>query len=327
MLRFIVVAILLAGCGAPTSIVPTNTPLPTLVAAPANTPTQTQAPTPTPTPTPYPTLTPTPSPTPIPPKVVVISIDGLRPDGLLQADAPNILALAHRGAYTWSAQTVFPPVTLPSHTSMLTGHTPEQHGVTWNDNQPDRTIAVPTIFATAHAAGLRTVIVVGKEKMQLLNAPGAVDSYVYATQGDRDVADRAIIEIVAGFDLLFVHLPNMDFFGHSTGWMSEVYLFEIAQTDEAVGRILEALPENTTVILTADHGGHDTGHGSNIPEDMTIPWIIIGSNVVPDHEIVSPVVTTDTAATALYVLGLSLPPDADGQPVYEAFDVSATPTP
>jgi arylsulfatase A-like enzyme len=109
--------------------------------------------------------------------------------------------------------------------------------------------------------------------------------------------------------------------------MSEIYLFEITQTDKAVGRILAALPPDTLVILTADHGGHDTGHGSNLPEDMTIPWIIVGPDVVVDHEIQSPVVTTDTAATALYVLGLSLPPDADGQPVHEAFDVSATPTP
>ena len=45
------------------------------------------------------------------------------------------------------------------------------------------------------------------------------------------------------------------------------------------------------------------------------------------HLLGARVTPADTAATALYVLGLSLPPDADGQPVHEAFDVSATPTP
>jgi len=252
--------------------------------------------------------------------VVIISIDGLRPDALLQANAPHIFDLAKRGAYTWSAQTIFPPVTLPAHASMLTGYTPEGHGITWNDNLPGRgTIAAPTIFSSAHDAGLRTVMVVGKEKLKQLNAPGSVDSYVYATSGDRDVADKAIVEIQNDFDLMFIHLPNIDFFGHSTGWMSETYLLEISNTDTAVGRILEALPENTTVILTADHGGHGAIHGSNIPEDMTIPWIVAGPNVLVDHLITSPVTTTATAATAAYVLGLSLPADTVGKPVYEAF--------
>jgi hypothetical protein len=238
----------------------------------------------------------------------------------LQANAPNIFALAKRGAYTWNAQTTFPPATLPSHASMLSGYTSEGHGITWNDNLPGRgTIKVPTIFSIARKAGLRTVMVVGKEKMAQLDAPGSLDSFVYATGGDQDAAARAVAEIGAGFDLMFVHLPNTDFFGHSTGWMSETYLIEISNTDKAVGRILEALPENTLVILSTDHGGHGMIHGSNIPEDMTIPWIIAGPGVVADHLITSDVVTTDTAATAAYVLGLSLPPDAVGQPVYEAF--------
>jgi hypothetical protein len=207
---------------------------------------------------------------------------------------------------------------------MLSGYTPEGHGLTWNDNLPGRgTIAVPTILSVAHDAGLRTVMVVGKEKMSQLNAPDSTDSYSYVTTGDQGVADEAAAQIQQGFDLMFVHLPNIDFFGHSTGWMSETYLFEISNTDSAVGRLLDALPENTTVILTADHGGHGTGHGSNIPEDMIIPWIIAGPNVAVDHLITSPVAAPDTAATAAYVLGLSLPADAVGQPVYEAFGQTA----
>jgi N-acetylneuraminic acid mutarotase len=242
----------------------------------------------------------------------------------LQADAPRIFTLAQSGAYTWNAQTIFPPVTLPSHASMLSGYTPEGHGITWNDNLPGRgTISVPTILSVAHDAGLRTVMVVGKEKMGHFNAPGSVDSYSYIITGDQGVADEAAAQIQQGFDLMFVHLPNIDFFGHSTGWMSETYLFEISNADSAVGRLLDALPENTTVILTADHGGHGTGHGSNIPEDLTIPWIIAGPNVVADHLLTSHVTTTDTAATAAYILGLSLPADVVGQPVYEAFGQTA----
>jgi arylsulfatase A-like enzyme len=303
------------------TVSPTPIPSPTLTptARPTETPTVTSSPTATLTPTPTSTLTPTP--TPLPPKVVIISVDGLRPDGLLQADAPNIKALAERGAYTWQAQTVFPPVTLPAHASMLCGCPPEVHGISWNNYRPSEgTIAVPTVFSLAHEAGLQTVMVVGKEKFEHFNVPGTVDRFVYAVNGDQDMADHAVAETQN--DLMFIHLPNMDFWGHSTGWMSETYIAQLTRTDEAVGRILAALPEQTTVIVTADHGGHGFGHGSNIPEDMTIPWIIAGPTVLSNHEITSPVNVMDTAATAAYVLGFTLPPDAAGKPVYEAFNLA-----
>ena len=35
-----------------------------------------------------------------------------------------------------------------------------------------------------------------------------------------------------------------------------------------------------TIIVTADHGGHDRSHGTTLPEDMTIPFFIEG----PDFE-------------------------------------------
>jgi poly-gamma-glutamate capsule biosynthesis protein CapA/YwtB (metallophosphatase superfamily) len=280
--------------------------------------------------TPPASATSSPSPTPTPKRVVIISIDGLRPDTLQQTASPNIRGLIERGAYTLRTQTILPSVTLPSHTSMLTGYPPSRHQVDWNDYLPGRgpLTTVPTIFAAAQAAGLRTVMVVGKEKFKHLNVPGTVDVFIYATGGDNDVTDNALTQIAAGFDLLFVHLPTVDQVGHGAGWMSEPYLFQATRADEDVGRLLTAMPAATTVILTADHGGLGTIHGRDIPEDMTIPWIISGPGVRTNYEVKQPVVTMDTAATAAYVLGVSLPEDATGQPVLEAFDSPvATQTP
>ncbi|HKZ70314.1 MAG TPA: alkaline phosphatase family protein, partial [Anaerolineales bacterium] len=323
MPRLLLVTFLLAACVAPTpptvviSLPPAHTL--TLTRPYPDTPTSTLAPTPTDTPTPEPTATPT----PLTSKVVIISIDGLRPDALLQANAPNLLGLAQRGAYSWTAQTIFPPVTLPSHASMMSGYLPLQHGMDWNDYFPAKGfITVPTIFSLAHEAGLRTVLIAGKEKFQHYNAPGALDSYVFAILGDPSVAEAALVEIEKGFGLLFIHLPNIDYFGHSTGWMSPTQIFETSRTDEQVGRILAALPAETLIIVSADHGGHGNGHGANIPEDMTIPWIIAGPNVIADHALTTPVTTLDTAATALFALGLPIPQDAIGQPVYEAFGLN-----
>ncbi len=310
-----------------TAVLNTPTSPPSLTTFPALTPTITSSPTQTPAATTTQTLTATttqtltPSPTPLPSKVVIISIDGLRPDALFQTSAPNFLTLAQSGAYSWQAQTIFPPVTLPSHASMLCGCPVATHGLTWNDYRPNAgTITVPTIFSVAHAAGRRTVMVVSKEKFAHLNTPGDVDSYTFALAGDQDVADQAIAQAQVGFDVMFVHFPNMDYFGHLYGWMSDRYLNALTRTDEAVGRLLAALPAQTTVIVTSDHGGLGFVHGANRPEDMIIPWIIAGPGVRVNYELTGLITTTQTGATALYVLGLELPAEMVDGPVVEAFE-------
>ena len=70
--------------------------------------------------------------------------------------------------------------------------------------------------------------------------------------------------------------------------------------------------------LGADHGGHDTTHGSQLPEDMTIPWFASGPGIQP-KQLGTQVHTMDTAATAAFALGLPIPMEWDGVPVYEAF--------
>jgi hypothetical protein len=66
-------------------------------------------------------------------KVVLISIDGLRPDALFHAETPSLQALACRGAYSWQATTIPLSYTLPAHASMLSGFPPEAHGL-FNDD-------------------------------------------------------------------------------------------------------------------------------------------------------------------------------------------------
>src|SRR5687768_8458441 len=83
--------------------------------------------------------------------VVIVSIDGLRPDAIEKAEAANLLALIKQGAYCAKAQTVVPSVTLPSHTSMLTGLDYKRHGVTWNVYRKG-SIALPTVFSVAKDA-------------------------------------------------------------------------------------------------------------------------------------------------------------------------------
>jgi predicted AlkP superfamily pyrophosphatase or phosphodiesterase len=104
--------------------------------------------------------------------VVLISIDGLAAYHLEDASIalPNIRALAAAGARAAASETVFPSMTHPAHTTLITGTVPRQHGVVDNrvvdrrtgrrlhiTNIPRReSINVPTLFDAVRASGRRT---------------------------------------------------------------------------------------------------------------------------------------------------------------------------
>ena len=70
--------------------------------------------------------------------VVLIVVDGLRPDALKLAKVPTIDGFIKRGSSTMKAQTVMPSLTLPAVASMLTGLLVDQLGITWNEYEPMR---------------------------------------------------------------------------------------------------------------------------------------------------------------------------------------------
>src|SRR5262245_17667395 len=110
---------------------------------------------------------------PPPPRVLIVSVDGLRPDAIYAVDTPNIRALAGRGTYTWGAQTINPSNTLPSHVSMVTGVNPAVHGVTWDEYLPTRgKLSVPTLFSVVAANGKRSALVAGKDKFLTIKDAG-----------------------------------------------------------------------------------------------------------------------------------------------------------
>jgi arylsulfatase A-like enzyme len=113
--------------------------------------------------------------------------------------------------------------------------------------------------------------------------------------------------------------------GHSFGWLSSNQLQAVAYTDGLIGEIMATLERDdylnsTLLIITADHGGHGFGHGDDTPEDRTIPWLAVGPGVSTGLLLTRPVNTYDTAATALYALGLTIPENWDGQPILEIFE-------
>jgi len=304
-------------------LAPTASGTPTATATQTFTPTASQTPTltATPTDTPSPTLTPTF--TPSARRVIILSIDGLRPDAILLAPMMNLLALIQSGATAVGAQTVFPSITLVAHASMLGGVCPSKHGVFWNEYEPERGYAQGTdLFDLAHAAGMQTIMYVGKEKFRHITEPSSLDSFIYINNSDSVLMGSLIANFPQDFGVLFIHLLATDIAGHETNWMSPYQLSVIRQADAALGMLLEELDARnlrgeTLIIVTADHGGLGGAHGSEAREDMTIPWIAAGPGIQP-KTLTTVVHTMDTAATAAFALGLPIPPDWDGVPVYEA---------
>jgi len=282
----------------------------------------TPAPTSTRAATPIPTITATPQ--PVIQRVIILSMDGLRPEAIELAPMPNLLELMKTSAYSLTAQTTRPSATLPSHASMLTGMCPSKHGVDWNDYIPQNGVAQGTdLFDLAHAAGLQTVMYVGKEKLQQVTDAASVDTFVYINDRDKVIMQDLLADFPQDFGVLFIHFATTDDMGEVYGWLSPEQLSVVYRADEALGELLSALDtyglrDETLLIVTADHGGHGTTHGSSMPEDMTIPWIASGPGIQAG-ELTTSMYTMDTAATAAYALGLPIPAEWDGLPVLEAF--------
>jgi predicted AlkP superfamily pyrophosphatase or phosphodiesterase len=258
--------------------------------------------------------------------VFIISFDGGKPEVMKKSAMPLTMEMAKSGAATWNAQAVMPSVTLVNHTSMLTGVQPAKHKVLWNEWIPrNGLVKVTTAFQEARNLGYTTALFAGKEKFRHLNLPASLDEFqvpAYKAKTVATVAAKYIVEKKP--NLCFIHFADSDGAGHAHGWGSPEQIQSFADEDAALQIVRDAVKQagiegKSTFILSADHGGHDKTHGSNSPEDMTIPWLAWGAGVNKGFEITTPVNTCDTAATALWLLDVPVPAGWDGKPVTTAF--------
>jgi arylsulfatase A-like enzyme len=270
--------------------------------------------------------------------VVVISVDGLRPDAIAKYDAPTLQRLMREGRYSLTAQTIPLSLTLPAHTSMLTGVGSDVHHVTWNSDKTKTFgyVKVPTVFGLAHDAGFHTAAFFSKTKFHHLEAPGTLDYFRGPDGGIVPWDEQRTTGLVGDYlshanpNLLFVHIAEPDFIGHNFGWMGHLYGGAVREADRGVARVIAEAdsrfgPGNYTLIVTADHGGHGKTHGTTDPRDMTIPWIVWGEGV-QHGDTLSGIHTMDTAATALWLLGVTAPDNWTGRPVTAAFESPALAT-
>ena len=216
-------------------------------------------------------------------KTILILVDGMRPDSL--TDIKNAEKIISNSTYTMNAETVFPSVTLPCHISLFHSVTPQRHGTTPNTYMP-QVRPINGLCEVLKQADKKCAIFYNWEEIRDVSRPNSLThSCFYAGRriGYLEAGEKLTDELIEYAkeyepDFTFLYLGYTDWAGHKYGWMSEEYLQSMQSSWDNIEKIMTELGDNYTYIITADHGGHDRTHGSEMPEDMLIPVIICGEN-------------------------------------------------
>ena len=251
-------------------------------------------------------------------KVILISIDGMRPDGLLSCNNPYLDELKKIASYTFDARTVYPSVTLPCHMSLFHSVPPERHGTTTNVYMP-QVRPINGLFEQLKTFRKISAMYYGWEPIRDVSRPLSLKSAEFVSARYLDNTDDMLTDKALNFiklahpDFVFLYMVETDEKGgHDNGWMSDVYLEYIRRAIDNVKRVIEETNGEYTVIVTADHGGHDRSHGTEMPEDMTIPMIFYGDAFTPGKEL-SGVSILDIAPTIAKIMGIDPSEEWEGK--------------
>ena len=250
-------------------------------------------------------------------KVILISIDGMRPDGLLGCGNEYVDILLKDSTSSMTVQTVMPSVTLPCHMTMFHSVDPFRHGTVTNVHMP-QVRPVNGLAEQLKLAGKISCSFFTWEELRDLTLPGSLSyanliSLNYTPNPDRLIADAAIEYINAKQpDFCFLYLCDTDNFGHGYGWMGKEYLDGVSTAIDCVKKVRESVPAGYDIIITADHGGHERIHGTELPEDMTIPLIMNGPSFEKGKTI-DGVSIKDIAPTIVKLLDAQPAPEWEGK--------------
>jgi arylsulfatase A-like enzyme/Flp pilus assembly protein TadD len=281
--------------------------------------------------------------------VVLISIDTLRADALgcyggNVAETPNIDRLAAKG--TLFAECKSPaPITLPSHTTMLTGTFPPFHGVHNNlVSVPDDGLVF--LSEILKERGYRTGAIIGG--FQLDDVFGFNqgfdyydDEFTVGTGGTLAGFEKPANQVMARAEtwlrknreepfFLFVHFfdPHLPYTPPKKYYerhMDNPYYGEVEFVDAALGELVPALERNgltrnTLVIITADHGESLGEHGEQThvffvyEATQHVPLIMYCPGLVPAGKTIrGPVRLADICPTVLDILGIEPPESVQGE--------------
>ncbi|MCE9544399.1 MAG: alkaline phosphatase family protein [Planctomycetia bacterium] len=268
--------------------------------------------------------------------VLIIGIDGCRPDAIQAADAPNLKKLAADGAVTWDGfaggvlgtPTRQNTASLASWNTILRGVWANKHrAIQMKKGKPmpaDRNY--PSLFARIKQSDPKAVCASICNWIWINGQPMLPEAdYKINGQGDAGVVDL-LTKYLADKDptAVFIHFDEVDHAGHANGFDPRLptYKTAVETADKHVGEVLDAVKkrknyaqEKWLIICVTDHGGINKGHGGDSPEERTVFLIANGPGVKPGGVSPGPGLVAVTP-TALKFLGVPIKPEwkLDGQP-------------
>lgn len=226
-------------------------------------------------------------------RVVLLIIDGLRPEAVTPTLMPSLATLAE-SAWSCEGRTVRPSATVPALVSLATGIPPERHGVV--------EARLPALGTLIDIRALPLVLKRYEHLTRIVSGPfptphrvlgrtllglAGVSSLVTAPLGPRELVRLGENEQSRlASSLTIVYLNECDRAGHRKGWMSGAYLEAAREVDGAVGELTGTVlvQGDALLLVTADHGGGGvvaTDHDMPHPINDTIPMVAAGAQVIP----------------------------------------------
>jgi arylsulfatase A-like enzyme/Flp pilus assembly protein TadD len=291
--------------------------------------------------------------------VLLVTIDTLRRDrlgayGNASGLTPSLDRLAASGiVYTHAYSHA--PLTLPAHTSILTGRTPRSHGV--HDNGTFRLDeGVPTLATALKAAGYRTGAFVGAFVLDArFGLNRGFDEYDDRYPHDAGAptfrfTERRADQVLDPALAWITRLPDpAAAAARPAPWFAWVHLFdphapydappeyragrapydaEVAYTDAMLGRFLDRLRaahalDRALIVVTADHGESLGEHGETTHglfaynSTLAVPLVVAGSSIAPGR-VNAPVAHADILPTVLDLAGVAPPGGLDGRSLVTA---------
>ncbi len=241
-------------------------------------------------------------------KVLMILCDGMRPDAVLKCGHPFAKELMSTAKYNPYAQTVFPSWTLPCHFSLFTSRTPDEHGISGNIYVPGERKG---LFEQLRDNGKSTAFFYSWGELKDLHQPYSLcyGKFVSEEYFPRRTVTELLEKDCEKFlneqkpDFAFLYLETTDTIGHEIGWGTDEYYSAANHSFGLIEKITKNIPEDYSVIVLADHGGHDRTHGTADPIDMTIPLFIRTDSEI-DEEAFAKANIIDIAPTVCGIIGV-----------------------
>jgi len=280
------------------------------------------------------------------PNILLVTIDTFRADRLNAAVAPNLDRLAARSMRFTNARSAV-PLTLPSHTTILTGELPTTHGVRVNGLTP-LAESHPTIARLLKGAGYDTAAFVGAFVLdrRFGLSPG-FDTYDDRIVRDPRATDRleaerpasAVIDAaLVWFDahaapstphpapfFVWIHLydPHAPYAPPKAFSRPNPYDGEVAYADAQIARVFDwlaahHLDSSTAIVVAGDHGEGLGDHGERThgmllyDSTLRVP-LVVSTPGVAVAVVNEPVSLVDVAPTILAVAGVAAPATMHGR--------------